>query len=130
MILVDTSAWFEFERGSNSATDLRLQELIGSDERLAFSEPILMEVLAGARNDIERVRLRRIVRSFDWLPVDPMADFEAAAKVYADCRAAGVTPRGLIDCMIAAIAMRTNSSVLSADQDFAAMSRVVPLSLV
>jgi predicted nucleic acid-binding protein len=129
VILVDSSAWFEFERGSNSDTDVRLQSLIGGNAPLACSEPILMEVLAGARSDVERVRLRRVLTSFGWVSVDVLADFEAAAKVYADCRAVGITPRGLIDCMIAAIAMRSGSSLLTADRDFTAMADVLPLRL-
>jgi hypothetical protein len=31
---------------------------------------------------------------------DPAADFDAAARIYRRCRQAGVTPRGLVDCMI------------------------------
>jgi len=58
VILVDTSAWVEFDRGTDSPADLRLQHLIASGADIAVSEPILMEVLAGARNDVERVRLR------------------------------------------------------------------------
>ena len=41
MILVDTSAWVEFDRGTDSPADLRLQHLIASGADIAVSEPIL-----------------------------------------------------------------------------------------
>jgi len=129
MILIDSSAWVEFERATDSRTDRRLRELLGTDEAIACSEPIMMEVLAGARDDGHRRRLRRVLKSFDWIETDAQADFEAAARVYTVCRRAGVTPRGLIDCLIAAIAIRSGAAVLTADRDFAAIADVMPLTL-
>lgn len=129
MILVDTSAWIEFDRATGSATDRRLVELIGGSSQIAATEPVLMEVLAGARGGTERQLLRRVVTSFGWLSLDPTADFAAAAKIYTDCRSQGIAPRNLIVCMIAAVAMRTRSSVLTADRDFAAIATVLPLTL-
>lgn len=130
MILVETSAWIEFDRATGSAIDLTLTKLITDEADISVTEPILMEVLAGATNPDSWSRLRRLLTSFVWLPVDPVADFEAAAEIYRDCRSRGVTPRGLIDCMIVAVALRTNTSVLTADKDFAQIATVVPLSVV
>jgi predicted nucleic acid-binding protein len=58
-----------------------------------------------------------------------VADFEGAARVYRSCRAAGVTPRGLLDCMIVSIALRTRSSLLCLDRAFEQIANVVPLTL-
>jgi predicted nucleic acid-binding protein len=88
-----------------------------------------MEVPAGARNHTGTAHLRRLLTSFGWLPLNAVTDFEVAAKVYRSCRDAGITPRGLIDCMVASIAMRTGSELLTADRDFTAMASVVPLRL-
>lgn len=130
MILVDSSAWVEFDRGSGSASDRRLAELIRTrPDRVAVSEPVLMEVLAGARSEARHRDLRRLLTSFGWIPTDPVADFEGAARVYRDCRARGITPRGLIDCMIVTIALRSGARLLAADRDFEAIARVVPLRL-
>ena len=130
MILVDTSAWVEYDRATGSATDQAVTALIsagGTD--LAISEPVLMEVLAGATDEQRHDDLRRLLTSFRWLSVDPVADFEGAAKIYRSCRAAGVTPRGLVDFMIANIAIRTGARLLTADRDFASMAMIVPLQL-
>lgn len=129
MILVETSAWVEFDRSSGSNVDHRLTELIAEEADIAVTEPVLMEMLAGVRDDREASQLRRLMTSFGWIAVDSVADFEGAARVYRSCRTQGVTPRGLIDCMIASIALRTESTVLTADRDFAQMALVVPLRI-
>lgn len=128
MILADTSAWVEFDRATESSVDHRLTALIQAGD-VAVTEPVLMEVLAGARDANSAVRLRRLLTSFTWIPAEAQTDFEAAAKVYRDCRAAGITPRGLLDCMIAAIAIRSGIPLLATDADYAAMATVVPLAL-
>jgi hypothetical protein len=130
VILVETSAWIEFDRATGSAVDLTLTKLITDEANISVTEPILMEVLAGARNPDSWSRLRRLLTSFSWTPVDSVTDFEAAAEIYRDCRSQGVTPRGLIDCMIVAVALRTNASVLTADKDFAQIATVLALSVV
>jgi Arc/MetJ family transcription regulator len=40
-----------------------------------------------------------------------------------------VTPRGLVDCLIAAVALRTGAAVLAADEDLRVIATVVPMSL-
>jgi predicted nucleic acid-binding protein len=66
---------------------------------------------------------------FDLLGVEPAADFEAAARIYRRCRRAGVTPRGLVDCLIAAVALREHATLLAADADLHRVARVVGLAL-
>lgn len=129
MILADTSAWVEFDRATGSAVDLRLTELIQSDGPLAVTEPVLMEVLAGARDDRREGDLRRLILRHHLLPVDPGVDFEAAARIYRRCRAVGVTPRGMIDCLIAAIAWRYEAALLAQDADLIRVARVLNVTL-
>ena len=130
MILVETSAWIEFDRATGSTIDRTLTDLIRDQADISVTEPVLMEVLAGAKDPDSWSKLRRLLTSFAWLPVEPVADFEAAAEIYRECRSRGVTPRGLIDCMIVAVALRTDASILTADKDFTRMATVVPLSIV
>jgi hypothetical protein len=129
MILADTSAWVEYDRATGSDADRRLAGMIASGEPVAVTEPVVMEVLSGARDDVRERDLRRLLRAFDLMPFDPVADFEGAARVYRLCRQAGVTPRGLIDCMIAAVAMRHGAAVLAHDADFVRMANVIALEL-
>ena len=130
MILADTSAWVEYDRATGSAADQAITSLITEGgHQLAVTEPVLMEVLAGAKDEKRHADLDRLLKSFQWLSADPVADFAGAARAYRACRAGGVTPPGLIDCMIASIAIRTGSELLAADRDFADMARVLPLRL-
>jgi predicted nucleic acid-binding protein len=129
VILVDTSAWVEFDRRTGSAVDEHLSQLIASDSPVAVTEPVMMEVLAGARTDSRESDLRRLLRRFDLLPFDVAADFDGAVRIYRRCRAVGVTPRGMIDCMIAAVAWRHGATMLAHDGDIDRMARVVGITL-
>ena len=128
MILVDTSAWVEFDRGTGSPVDRRLQRAMREQEA-TVCEPVLMEVLAGARDEVRASSLRSLLTSFGWLPTQPVADFEGAARVHRQCRRAGVTPRGLVDCLVVTMALRSGARLLAADVDFERIARVVPLRL-
>ena len=129
MILADTSAWVEYDRATGSRIERRLTSLVESDGPLAVTEPVLMEVLAGARTDRREADLRRLLLRFELLAVEPVADFEAAARIYRRCRGVGVTPRGLIDCLIAAVALRSGASLLASDIDLVRVAGVVGVAL-
>lgn len=128
MILADTSAWIEFDRAAGSAVDARMVELLGGTE-LAVTEPVAMELLAGARTDAREATLTTLLGSVGLLPFDAVADFAGAARIYRRCRAQGVTPRGLLDCMIAAVAARTGAALLAFDADLARIATVIALDL-
>ena len=129
MILADTSAWVEYDRATDSAVDRRLTELIARDGPIAVTEPVIMEVLAGARTDARESELRRLLMRFELLTFDTAAAFEGAARIYRRCRAAGVTPRGMVDCMIAAVAARTNAALLTYDADLDRVARVIGIDI-
>jgi predicted nucleic acid-binding protein len=129
MILVDTSAWVEYDRATGSAVDRRLTELIADDGRIAVTEPVVMEIVAGARTDEREADLRRLLRRFELLTFDAVIDFDAAATIYGTCRRAGVTPRGMVDCMIAAVALRHGATLLSFDVDVRRLAQVIGLGL-
>jgi predicted nucleic acid-binding protein len=63
------------------------------------------------------------------LPFETPTDFEGAAAIYQRCRAVGVTPRGLLDCTIAHVALRTGATLLSNDVDLARVAQVVGIKL-
>jgi predicted nucleic acid-binding protein len=129
VILADTSAWVEFDRATGSAVDRRLSELIAVNGPLAATEPVIMEVLAGARDDRREASLRRLILRFELLRFDAAADFDGAVRIYRRCRSAGITPRGMVDCMIAAVAWRTDASLLACDADMYRVAGVVGIEL-
>ncbi len=129
MILADTSAWVEYDRCTGSAVDRRLAELIETDGPVAVTDPVVMEVLAGARDDGREIELRRLLLRFQLLSFDTVSDFDGAVRIYRRCRAAGVTPRGMLDCMIAAVAWRRGAALLAHDADLDRVASVVGLKL-
>jgi hypothetical protein len=129
VILVDTSAWIEYDRATNSSVDHRLSELIDMDAPVAVSEPIIMEVLAGARDERREENLRRLLERFALLSFETVTDFDGAVRIYRRCRAAGVTPRGIVDCMIASVAWRKGATLLAHDADMDRVARVIEIGM-
>jgi predicted nucleic acid-binding protein len=129
VILADTSAWVEYDRATGSAADQRIAALIDEDGPLLFTEPVLMEVLAGARSDARENDLRRMMMRFDLAPFDAVTDVDAATRIYRRCRQAGVTPRGMVDCMIAAVAHRRGLALLAWDADLVRVAEVIGIDL-
>lgn len=126
MILIDTSAWIEFLRDTRSRTCERVDALLGRE--IACCDPVRMEVLAGARDERHLHDLRRLLARATSLATEP-SDYERAAALYRTCRRAGETVRKLIDCLIAAVAIRADVPVLHADDDFEALARHSPLRI-
>lgn len=129
MILADTSAWIEYDRATGSAVDQRMTELIIAEGSLAVTEPVMMEVLAGARTQEREDQLRRLLLRFGLLHFDAVTDFDAGVRIYRQCRQAGVTPRGLLDCLIAVVATRRGATVLAHDVDIDRVANVIGLEL-
>lgn len=126
MILVDTSAWVEFLRDTGSAVCEEVDRLLDSD--MAVTDPILMEVLAGARDDRHLRDLRGLLGRAELFGCETV-DFETAALLYRLCRRNGETVRRLVDCLIAAVAVRNDVPVLHADADFEVLARYTELSV-
>jgi predicted nucleic acid-binding protein len=129
VILVDTSAWVEFDRGTDSPVGERLAELIEGEADIAVTEPVVMEVLAVARDDARALDLQRLMDRNRLLRIDPVVDFAAAARIYRTCRRSGVTPRGLLDCVIASVALRRGAVLLTADADLVRVAGVMGIAL-
>jgi predicted nucleic acid-binding protein len=129
VILADTSAWVEYDRATGSSVDERLSELIETAGPVAVTEPVIMEVLAGARDNEREARLRALLLRFELLSFDAVADFDGAMRIYRRCRAAGVTPRGLLDCMIASVAWRREAALLAHDADLYRVAGVVEIAV-
>jgi predicted nucleic acid-binding protein len=129
VILADTSAWIEYDRATGSPPHLRLKELIETGGPIAVTEPVVMEVLAGARDEKRETDLRRLLGRFELLSFEVVTDFDGAIRIYRRCRAAGVTPRGMLDCMIAAVARRRGATLLSHDADMDHVARLIDIEL-
>jgi predicted nucleic acid-binding protein len=130
VILVDSSAWIEFQRATGSAVDERLTNAIETEEPLATLGLVVLEVLAGARDEQQARDLRRLLDRCSFVPLEEPSDWELAAALYRACRRAGTTVRRLPDCLIAVLAIRVGADLLYQDADFDAIAQHAPLAVV
>ena len=128
MKLIDTSVWVDYLRDSETVATVELDRLLGTDGHLiTTTEPIAMELLAGATDEVDLARLTKLVDGLPSVPVDPPLDFRAAAAIFRGCRRGGVTVRNLSDCLIAAVAIRADVELIHKAADFETIRRVSPL---
>lgn len=129
-MIVDTSAWVEYLRRTESPFDMALDRAIRDGAPLATPAPVVMELLAGCTTDAQAEGIRRLLARFEILEVEGLADFEDAAFIHRACRGSGETVRSLMDCLIAAMAIRQARPLLARDRDYQVIARHVALGLV
>ena len=126
-MIVDTSAWVEFLRGTLSPTCLFVRDNLEGSLRITGT--IQMELLAGAKNDQQLLELQSLLVIPELIPTHE-EDFEDAARLYRTCRRNGVTIRTMSDCLIAATAIRNGLPVLHNDRDLALLAQHTELQVV
>jgi predicted nucleic acid-binding protein len=128
VILLDSSAWIEYFRKTMSPVDVLATAAIQADTA-ATTDAVILEVLAGApKEHISSVE--RLLNTRHYVAQEPLTDAEFAVGLYRQCRARGVTPRAVNDCLIAAVAIRNDVPVLHRDKDFDVIAKYTDLRLV
>ena len=122
--LLDTSAMIEWLRDSTSHTTTEIERLRQSPDELALTQPVVMEVLMGAPRGTE-LRTRQALARFPLIDVD-RSDFEVAADLYRGALRSGHTVRSSMDCLIAAVAVRSGAVLVHRDRDFRCLAAVAP----
>lgn len=121
MILIDSSAWIEFLRSNTGGVGDAVERHLDTGAAV-ICDAVRMELLAGARDDTHERKLRGLLSRAETVPIGP-DDYERAAILYRTCRRNGETVRRMIDCLIAAVAIREDVPILHADADFEVLSR-------
>jgi len=129
MIIVDTSTWIDFFRGNERASALYLRRLLGASGPVALTEPVIMELLAGCRDDPEVAATRRRLLGLPLLRVGGLETYERAAAVERACARSGEPVRDGMDCLIAAVAIGQDATLLHADRDFDTIARHTELRI-
>ena len=123
--LADTSIWIDALRSGDSWVHRALERA----EFVAYTEPVLMEFLMGARTDTERLRLRRFITGGTLLPFDSASDFDAAAAISGIGRRRGLTA-GKVDCLILAVAQRVDAPFVTRDRRQAELADLVGVTVI
>ena len=127
-VIADTSAWVEFLRGAGSAAD-RGVEAAMRNRSLLVAEPVLMELLEGARDRDEWQNVQHLTLSCEFARLQSPGDWIDAAELQRTMRFAGRPIASALDCLIATLAMRLDATVLHQDADFVAIAEVAPRKL-
>ncbi|MBI4286766.1 MAG: PIN domain nuclease [Chloroflexi bacterium] len=118
MIVVDTSVWIDFLRGTDSPERRMLHRLIEDEEEIAVTGIIFAEILQGIRED-ENFRITRdYLLGFPAYEPGSTFTYLSAARIYRTCRKKGKSIRSTIDCIIAAICLENDFVFLHKDSDF------------
>ncbi|WP_375503607.1 PIN domain nuclease [uncultured Jatrophihabitans sp.] len=125
-LLVDSSAWIEFIRGTGAEVGRSVRRAIDGGEA-ATTDAVRLEVLAGSYREPGRSDLTAFLDGCIDLSQSARNDVESAVDIYHVCRRSGETIRSLNDCLIAAIAIRHGVAVLHDDRDFDVMARYTDL---
>lgn len=130
MIAVDSSVWIDFIAGRPTPQSLFLkQSLLREPGQIALIDVVFTEVMRGLHDkDVQRIEanlLQLTVLRMEWL-----RDFRAAAGLYRAARKSGVTIRGTVDCMIAAVCIREGALLLHTDADFDRLSEISELATI
>lgn len=120
MIVVDTSVLIASLRGASQPEVDRLASLMDR-ERLLLGDLVLCEVLRGARDEGEAIRLRE--RLLVFTPVEMVGEQVAAraALHYRLLRQKGVTVRNTVDLLIGTFCVMNRHRLLHDDRDFRPM---------
>ncbi len=126
MILVDTSAWIDFFRGTAPLAG-RVDELLAQNQ-LAICGPILTELRRGFHSVAERRRVLPLLGGCHFLEQPPLLWEEAGELGFL----LGRQERRVksMDLLIATYALSHSTSLLTRDTDFGHMLRLgIPLQL-
>jgi len=87
-------------------------------EPLVVGDPVLLEVLQGARDEGHARQLEQFLRQFVVLPMLDDAVAVQAAAHYRQLRARGITVRKTVDLVIGTWCIRHDIALLHDDRDF------------
>lgn len=129
MILVDSSVWIDYFRGTSTPQTDRLDAILG-DEPVVMGDLILAEVLQGFVPDREFNAARKLLTSLDVVALGGEGVAIEAAKNHRKLRALGVTVRKTIDTLIATHCILNGYALLHSDRDFDAFEKHLGLRCV
>lgn len=117
MILVDSSVWIDYFRGTATPQAEKLESLLGT-EPIATGDLILTEVLQGFVSDRDFNQAKKLLTSLVVVDLAGQDIAIQAAKNFRALRALGVSVRKTIDTVIATRCIESGLPLLYSDRDF------------
>ena len=129
MILVDSSVWIDYFRGTITAQTGKLDGLLGH-EPLAIGDLILTEVLQGFDNQRDFNAAVKMLTSLMVVELGGREIAIQAARNFRALRRLGVTVRKTIDTVIATRCIESRYGLLHNDRDFDPFAKYLGLRVV
>ncbi len=129
MILVDTSVWIDYFKGTIKPQTEILDSLLGH-QPLAIGDLILTEVLQGFANDRDFIVATNLLTSLVAVDLGGQEIAIQAAKNFRTLRKLGVTVRKTIDTVIATRCIESGYDLLHNDRDFDPFAKHLGLRVV
>ncbi len=117
MILVDSSVWIDYFRGTITPQAEKLDALLGT-EPIAVGDLILAEVLQGFGSERDFNQAKNLLTSLVIIELAGKEIAIQAAKNLRLLRALGITVRKTIDTVIATRCIEAGLPLLYSDKDF------------
>ena len=127
-ILIDTSAWIEFFRGSDSKAAAVVDHLLAQDAA-AISEVVMTELLQGAKDVKEYRGLEVLLGALHPCPLPDDVWMRIAASGF-KLRCAGFSGVRIADMLIAETAYFNNIPLYTLDKHFKFIAEIIPLKLL
>ena len=129
MILVDSSVWIDYFRGTRDEQTDILDALLSS-EPVAVGDLMLAEVLQGFNSERDFNQAKNVLLSLHQIDIGGTEIAIQAARNFRTLRLHGVTVRKTIDVLIATRCIESNLLLLHSDRDFDAFERHLGLRVV
>ena len=134
MILVDSSVWIDFFRGTNNRpVEQLIAWLKGGDATvdLGVADLVVFEVMRGFASPKEQRRARELLLALEVVEIGGLDNALLAAEHYSVLRTQGDTVRSPVDVLLASYCIAHGHMLLHRDADFDVMAalrglRVVP----
>jgi predicted nucleic acid-binding protein len=117
VILVDSSVWIDYFRGTVTPQSERLDALLGN-ELLAIGDLILAEVLQGFASDRDFNQAKELLTALHVISLGGQDIAIQAARNYRKLRSIGISVRKTIDTVIATRCIENQYTLLHSDRDF------------
>jgi predicted nucleic acid-binding protein len=117
VILVDSSVWIDYFRGTPTPEAERLDALLGS-EPIVTGDLVLVEVLQGFDTESEFNQARKLLTSLVIVDLAGQDIAIQAARNFRALRALGISVRKTIDTVIATRCIESGFTLLYSDRDF------------
>jgi len=129
MVIVDTTVWIDYLRGTTNPETLWLDQEL-TRQRLGLTDLILCEVLQGIRDPNLFEEVRDELLTFHVFETGGKHLAIESAVNYRTLRDKGYTVRRTIDCLIATFCLQTGHELLHRDRGFDSFEKALGLRVI